>query len=221
MREAYPMSEIMPKFMFLEAMAYVTENDKEKFKSTLQELLQKYPDTDMTPLASSYLKQLNQGRELQSGEQNIRGMIWQTKLTNDTTTNEASNADSLKIDLNPDAPQLLILLYSTDSISGNQLIYDVAYHNFNTFTVKDFDLEQMKFGNLGLLIIKGFANQNELLAYRKSFNGPDSFKLPEGVTPVMISEDNFKRLMIEGRSFDEYFEAMERLKISEKEDELE
>ena len=221
MREAYPMSEIMPKFMFLEAMAYVTENDKEKFKSTLQELLQKYPDTDMTPLASSYLKQLNQGRELQSGEQNIRGMIWQTKLTNDTTSNEASNADSLKIDLNPDAPQLLILLYSTDSISGNQLIYDVAYHNFNTFTVKDFDLEQMKFGNLGLLIIKGFANQNELLAYRKSFNGPDSFKLPEGVTPVMISEDNFKRLMIEGRSFDEYFEAMERLKISEKEDELE
>ena len=35
MMRKYPMSKIMPKFMFIDALAYVTENDLAKFKSTL------------------------------------------------------------------------------------------------------------------------------------------------------------------------------------------
>ncbi len=39
MQTEYPLSKIMPKFMFLDALAYVTEKDTESFNSTLRDLL--------------------------------------------------------------------------------------------------------------------------------------------------------------------------------------
>ena len=58
MARDYPLSPLVPKFMFLHAPAYVTENKPEEFGTTLRELLERYPETDMTPMASSYLKGL-------------------------------------------------------------------------------------------------------------------------------------------------------------------
>lgn len=201
-REKYPLSKIMPKFMFIEALTYVTENDTEKFRATLKELLERYPDTDVTPLASSYLKGLAQGRQLQKGLSNARGMIWGRRLSNDSTQ---VNGDSIAFDLNPEVPQLLILLYPTDQVSGNELLFNVAKHNFSSFVIKDFDLEPMNFGTLGLLVIKGFANFEELAHYRKVMDASNTLQLPPQVRPVMISVDNFETLLREGRAFEDYF----------------
>lgn len=201
-KERYPLSKIMPKFMFIEALSYVTDNDAEKFKSTLKELLERYPDTDVTPLASSYLKGLAQGRKLHKGISNARGMVWGRRLSNDST--EVSG-DSLVFDLNPEVPQLLILLYPTDEVSGNELLFNVAKHNFSSFVIKDFDLEPMNFGTLGLLVIKGFANFEELAHYRRVMDASSTLQLPPQVRPVMISVDNFDTLLREGRAFEDYF----------------
>ena len=99
----------------------------------------------------------------------------------------------------------MVLLFSTKQVSSNQLLYDVARHNFNTFDVKSFDLEQMSFGELGLIIIKGFNNQKELDRYRQILNTTSDFALPKQVRPVGISAKNFELLINEGRSFEEYF----------------
>ncbi len=223
MRDAYPMSEIMPNFMFLDAMAYVTENNREQFSSTLDELLQKYPDTQFTPIVSSYVKQLKQGRELQSSNENIRGMVWQyQRLSTDSIAdNIATDADRhMSVNLDSETPHLLILLYPTDSISGNQLIFDVASYNFTNFVVRDFDLEQMNFGSLGLLVIKGFANQKEVMTYRKSLEKSTELHLPPEVKPVIISDENFKTMLQEGRSFEEYFNALESANAEKTESDL-
>ncbi|MBQ8773171.1 MAG: tetratricopeptide repeat protein, partial [Muribaculaceae bacterium] len=127
MMKRYPLSKIMPKFMFIDALSYVTEKSTDKFKATLTELLQRYPDTDMTPLASAYLKGLAQGRKLQSGAANLRGMLWNLRLSNDSA---AVASDSISFDLNPAEPQMLVLVFPTDVVSSNQLLYDVARHNF-------------------------------------------------------------------------------------------
>ena len=74
-------------------------------------------------------------------------MIWDMRLGNDST--EVST-DSVMFDLNPQDRQLLVLVYPTDEVSANQLLFDVARHNFSSFGVKDFDLDQMNFGRLGL-----------------------------------------------------------------------
>ena len=79
----------MPKFMFLHAMSYVPENNFAAFSETLKEMLVRYPETDMTNLATEILKGIAKGRQLHSGSSNVRGMIWSIKLTNDTAKADA------------------------------------------------------------------------------------------------------------------------------------
>jgi len=198
----------MPKFMFLHALAYVTEKKPEEFQATLKSLLELYPETDITPLASSYLKQLARGRELQSSGSNMRGMLWDLRLTNDSTLTGDPDAPA-QFELNPDNEQYLVLLFPTDTVSSNQLLFDIARHNFTSFVVKDFDLEQMNFGRLGLLIIKGFSNMNELNHYRRVMADDTKLQIPRQVRPVIISAKNFETLIKEGRSFEEYFRYLD------------
>ena len=119
------------------------------------QMLERYPDTDLTEYASSYLKGLAEGRKLMAGAGNMRGMLWDIRLGNDSLPVDTS---AVKFELDPSQRQLLVFLYPTDVISPNALLFDVARHNFSSFVVKDFDLEQMNFGRLGLLIVKGFDN---------------------------------------------------------------
>ncbi len=208
MSKDFPLSKIMPKFMFLDALAYVTERDTERFNATLRDLLERYPDTDITPIASAWLKGMAQGRELQAGTANLRGLIWELKLTNDSVAGGDKNGPA-EFALNPEGRQLLVFTFATDQVPSNLLQYQIARHNFRSFVVKDFDLEQMNFGRLGMVIVRGFDNMAELNHYRSVMASSPDFKLQPGVRPIAIGEDNFRILIDEGRSFEEYFRFLD------------
>lgn len=203
MEKDYPLSKILPKFVFIDALSYLTENDNDKFRERLTTLLERWPDTDMTPMAGSIMKGLQAGRVPRSGLSNSRGMIWSMSLSNDSTA-MGSDGQPANFERDPESPQYLVLAFPRDSVNANALLYDVARFNFSSFVVKDFDLEPMSFGEIGLLVIKGFSNLRELEHYRSVMNKND-FRLPEGVRPIMISKHNFELLLNEGRSFEEYF----------------
>jgi tetratricopeptide (TPR) repeat protein len=208
MMRKYPLSKIMPKFMFIDALSYLTEKDHEKFKETIKDMLQRYPQTDITPVASEIVKQLNQGRRLEGGGSNVRGMLWSTRLSNDTTP-EALERTFTPFAEDNDKPQVFILLYPTDSVNGNLLLYEVARHNFNAFKVKDYDIEQMNFGTLGLLVVRGLENFKEATNYRSVFEKDQTINVPRQVHYVIISVDNFNLLINEGRTFEDYFNYLE------------
>lgn len=203
MEKDFPLSKILPKFVFIDALSYLTENDNEQFRERLTELLQKWPDTDMTEMAGNIVKGLKAGRVPNAGLSNSRGMIWSMRLSNDSVP-MASDGQPANFERDPDKPQYLVLVFARDSVNANQLLYDVARFNFSSFVVRDFDLEPMNFGNVGLLIIKGFDNMKQLEHYRSVMES-SPFKIPEEVRPVMISKANFELLLREGRSFEEYF----------------
>jgi TolA-binding protein len=208
MMRKYPLSKIMPKFMFIDALSYVTQRNYDKFKETLKDMLQRYPETDITPTASGIVKHLNAGRKLEGGGSNARGMLWSTRLSNDTTP-QALEGKFTPFKEDNDKPQVFILLYPTDTVSSRLLLYEVARHNFNSFVVKDYDLEQMNFGHLGLLVVKGFENFNEVSHYRKVFDADTSMQIPPQVHQVLISESNFQLLLNEGRTFEDYFNYLQ------------
>ena len=208
MMRKYPLSKIMPKFMFIDALSYLTEKDHEKFKETIKDMLQRYPQTDITPVASEIVKQLNQGRRLEGGGSNVRGMLWTTRLSNDTTPQALERTFTPFAEDN-DKPQVFILLYPMDSVNGNMLLYEVARHNFNSFKVKDYDIEQMNFGTLGLLVVKGMDNFKEAINYRTLFEQDQTINVPRQVHYVIISVDNFNLLLNEGRTFEDYFNYLE------------
>ncbi|MDE7347736.1 MAG: tetratricopeptide repeat protein [Muribaculaceae bacterium] len=213
MEAEYPLSAIMPKFVFIDALSYLTEGDYDQFKERLTELLRKWPDTDMTDVAGAMLKGINEGRKPNSGATNTRGMIWDIRLSSSDEA-LASDGQPANFERDPDAPQYLVLAYPRDEINGNLLLYDVARFNFSSFVVKDFDLEPMSFDNVGILVIKGFSNLRELENYRRVMTNRD-FQLPEGVRPIMISKYNFELLLKEGRSFEEYFRFEENAMTEE------
>lgn len=211
MMRRYPLSKLMPKFMFIDALAYVTQKNYDKFKEVLKEMLERYPETDITPTASAIMKHVKAGRQLAGGGSNARGMMWTSvALTNDTTGKEASDKQFADIKSTANKPQVFVLVYSTDSIDSNILLYELARHNFRSFNVRDYDLEKMTFGSMGLLVVKGFANYPELISYRTVFDAAADFKQYIGlVHPVLISEENFNLLLSEGRSFEDYFRYLD------------
>lgn len=206
MRRDYPMSRIMPKFMFIDALAYVTENNPDQFANVLRELVERYPDTDVSPLASSYLSLLKEGRQLNTSAGNVRGIKWNTRLGSDSIAAAYAGTEA-QFDFESDGPQLMVLIYSTTAVNANQLLFDVAKFNFSSFMVRDFDLEQLQFDHLGLIVISGFANQAEVLHYRDVMEKPGALRLPAGVVPLIISKHNFDILLDQGRDMNEYFEA--------------
>ena len=208
MMRKYPLSKIMPKFMFIDALSYLTEKNHDKFKETIKDMLQRYPQTDITPVASEIVKQLNQGRRLEGGGSNLRGMLWTTRLSNDTTPQALERTFTPFAEDN-DKPQVFILLYPNDSVNSNMLLYEVARHNFNSFKVKDYDIEQMSFGTLGLLVVKGIDDFKEASHYRTLFEKDNTITIPRQVHYVIISVDNFNLLLNEGRTFEDYFRYLE------------
>ncbi len=208
MEEKYPLSDLMPKFLFLNALTHISEKDYDRFKDELKSLLERYPQADVSPMATSMLKGVAQGRKLAESSGNMRGMIWATRLTNDSTLLAANDSTQAVFTQDLNAPHVLLLVYATDSVSSNQLLFDVAKHNFTTFVVKDFDLEIMTFNEISMLVVKGFNNFGELSHYRGLLDRSETFNYPPGVRPIMISDDNFLRLL-EGYSFEDYFLFLE------------
>lgn len=219
METKYPLSPILPKFVFIDGLSYFTEGETDQFRDRLTELLEKWPDTDMTDMASSILKGLKEGRTLQNSGTNSRGMIWSIRLTDSQKAQLAEDGLPAHFERDPNAPQYLVLAFPKDSVNPNAVLYEVARFNFSSFIVKDFDLEQMSFSNIGLLIVKGFANLKELEHYRTVMERSD-INLGPAVVPIMISKANFEILIKEGRSFEEYFRFREEADMEQTEAEV-
>ncbi|MBD5365293.1 MAG: tetratricopeptide repeat protein [Bacteroides sp.] len=209
MMKKYPVSEAMPKFMFLHALAYVTERKPDEFNQTLRELLERYPDTDLTPMASAYLKGMAQGRKLNEGVSNNRSMLWDIRLGSLPEGEEGAEGEGAEAEFifDEDEPQYLALVYPTDKVNANLLLYNIARHNFNSFMVRDYDLEPLNYGQLGMLLIKTFDSLDDAEEYRTMLGRSEIATLPEEVTPIIISAHNFQQLISSGSSFEQYFRA--------------
>lgn len=202
-KKDFPLSKLMPKFVFVDALSYLTEGNNALFRSRIDTLLVRWPDTELASIAGNIAKGLREGRVPKAGGGNSRGMIWSTRLSADSVERQAP-VERAKFLTEPDKPYYFVLVFPRDSVNSNRLLYYVAKFNFSSFVIKDFDLEQMSFGELGILVVKGFENLRELEYYRRRMSESD-FVLPSGVRPVMIGKSNFELLLREGRSFEEYF----------------
>lgn len=202
--EKWPLSQLMPKFLFLHALSYVQDGNEQGFKESLEQLTATYPQSDVSPLASLMIKNLREGRQLQLGTHH-RNVVWGMSLRRE----EGAAVDSTQQFVDDDnVAHLLLLAFKTDSLSNvqNDLLFEIAKFNFENYLVKDFDLEIIDTGGgLSVLVISGFDNLDELLDYHDRIENSDTFLLPESITQIDISDPNF-RLLLQGRTFEEYFE---------------
>ncbi|MDR1380777.1 MAG: hypothetical protein LBJ47_04775 [Tannerella sp.] len=199
----YPLAKLMPKFMFLNALTYVQAGDPDGFREELTLLTEKYPDADVTELASEMLKGLLRGRRLMQGS--FSTMTWDLRfgLGEDGVLSAADSARRFSAE--QDAPHRMLLIYTTGSIDRNQLLYAVAAYNFANFRVKGFDISFEETGSLTIFTISGFDTFSEIIGYYRMIYGENGYAsaLDGTVTFFPFSDENFNTLM-HGKTLEEY-----------------
>jgi len=201
----YNQSKLMPKFMFLNALSFAQTNEPDTFKILLKGLIDKYPNEDVTALASEMMKGFQRGLRLSASGDNMlaRGSLFNIHFGQE---GEVAVQDStLQFSTETATPHELLLVYPNKSLNDNLLLYAVASFNFGNFAVNDFDLEKTNFGEIGLLRIKGFNSQDEVIRYLRKIQDTGGFAKEWGNAVVMapISTENYSILM-KGKSLEEY-----------------
>jgi hypothetical protein len=204
----YAKSDLMPKFMFINALTFAQTLDADTFKTLLKELIDKYPNEDVSLLAGDMMKGFQRGLLLASSGGNMlaRGSIFNLRFGGDSIANDSALVFSTATNV----PHKLLLLYPKGSVNENLMLFNVANFNFGNFTRSDFDLKFAEAGNIGMLQISGFGSQDAVLQYYEMMNGENGYasKLEESVIIVPVSEENFEILM-KGKSLDEYMTFFE------------
>ena len=200
---AYPLSKLLPKFTFLEALTYVQSGDANRFKDALKALVEKYPKADVTELAGEMLKGVLRGRSMVQG--GITGMKWNLRFGLGEN-GELAISDSARVfTAGVSEPYRMLLIYPTGKADRNQLLFTVAAFNFANFMVKEFDLSGESFGEMSMLFIRGFVGLDEILQYYKMIHQESGYAsaIEKTVGILPISETNYETL-IHGKTLDEY-----------------
>lgn len=199
--QKYAMGQHRAKFLFLHAMSALQQGDRKTFLDKLKDVVQNYPQNEITPLATEIMKGLQNGRLLAEGGN--FGSIWQ--LRNSELANDTIGVDSLdNFQAEKNSPYLFLLAYPTGELNEDHLLYEIARFNFSSFIVKDFDLSFAQSMGISMLIVKPFASYDEAAYYmRLLYKDTDLATILEGIRPVIISERNYQLLM-KLYSFDDY-----------------
>lgn len=173
----WPLSLVLPKLYFLDALSYLAEHNIEKFKTRLSEMTERWPDVEPTPLAASIIKEMKRGREPLSGDYKMSAIDW-SKLYAEESVGADLEGSELVDD--PEAPHEVVFAFASTDVNRNTLLYELARFNFSTFEVGDYDIEPREGGDVGMLIVKGFSNRQAAQHYRDLL-AKLKFPLPSGV----------------------------------------
>lgn len=154
----YPLSPLMPRFLFLNAIAVAKTDGQDAFVIQLQDMVTRYPDSELASMAKDMLALMGQGAESQVGDLSSLQAKRNAEPSIETT-------DSVEVTFDPtrNTPAMLLLVINQDEQQLNQLLYDIALFNFSQFMIKDFDLKQefLFAKDQSAVIVSGFEKLDE------------------------------------------------------------
>nr|MCR5050016.1 tetratricopeptide repeat protein [Paludibacteraceae bacterium] len=158
--EHYPESPLMPRFMFLNAIAEARTNGQEAFTASLKELVDSYPNTELGSMAKEMLAMLGQGMESQTGG-STGSLADRRNETTEEKNDSVASGQQWSDDRNQ-ASVVLLRLPKSDEQALNNLQYEVALFNFSQFLIRDFDLQKMPVLGTGCALrVSGFHDMDE------------------------------------------------------------
>ena len=157
----YPQSRLMPRFLFLNAVAVARTEGQPAFITALQELVANYGETELGSMAKDMLAMMGQGMESQKG--GATGDL--TELRNQTEETDETEQGDTEQQWSEDRKQpsvVLLIMPTADEDALNELLYEVALFNFSQFLIRDFDLQKLPVWGEGCALrISGFADLDE------------------------------------------------------------
>lgn len=156
--QTYPLSPLMPRFLFLNAVAVARTDGQDAFAGQLRDMVTRYPESELSTMAKDMLAMMGQGMESQQGGAvtDLAALREQTATAEDTTETVA-----LSDDRNVESVVLLYLPTASEQ-ALNRLQYEVALFNFSQFLIRDFDLQKMPVVGTGCALrVIGFDSMDE------------------------------------------------------------
>ena len=201
----FPQGANRAKFLFIDGMSRLNDGDGDGCLELLQEVVEKYPDSEVSPLAGMIIKGVQDGRRLHGGKFDI-GDVW--TMRDITLTHDSTIVDTLSTERNQQ--YLFLLVYEPDSVNENQLLFEMARYNFTNFLVRNFEIQIDEDNGLHRMIISGFLSFDEAMQYARQLYGNNQMKEKlASCRSLIISEAN---LQLIGRqfSYDEYQQFYEQ-----------
>ena len=201
----FPQGANRAKFLFIEGMSRLNDGDGDGCMVLLREVVETYPDSEVSPLAGMIIKGVQDGRRLHGGKFDI-GDVW--SMRNVTLTRDSTVADTLSTERNQQF--LFMLIYQPDSVNENQLLFEIARYNFTNYLVRNFDIQIDEDNGLHRMIVSGFLSYDEAMQYaRQLYAGNLMAEKLASCRSLVISEAN---LQLIGRqfSYDEYQQFYEK-----------
>lgn len=193
-KQNYPLSTLMPKFLFLNALSIGKNDTAENFRIALTELVKNYPESDVNAMAKDMLALLKQGQQVKAGT--TSGSL--LELRDEKTKTEINEISTQQFSTEKQTNHRLLLISTINKDSMNRLLYNIATFNFSRFMIKDFDLTINKFDNTkNSLSVTSFVSYDEAVWYLNSISSDVSLnKLMTDfhVQKVIISEENYALL---------------------------
>lgn len=193
--ENYPLSPLMPRFLFLNAIAVAKTDGQPAFIVQLQEMVARYPESELAAMAKDMLALMGQGAESQQGE--VASL--KERRAQQSTDSVAADSVAVQFTTERNLPAMVLLVMENDEQKTNQLLYEVALFNFSQFMIKDFDLKLLPTfeANTSALQIAGFEKMDEAEWYINLLQKNTTilpFLQANNVQVVAITEENFKLL---------------------------
>ena len=171
--EHYPLTPLMPRFLFLNAIAVAKTEGQEAFTQELQDMVTRYPDNELTAMAKDMIALMGQGAESQASI----GTSLQDRRTVETTENIEEGDSVLAFSTETNMASIVLIIVPNDEKILNTLLYQVALYNFSQFMIKDFDLKQIPLFSQGqsALQVSGFDTLEEAKWYQKMLQKNNEF----------------------------------------------
>ena len=171
--EHYPLTPLMPRFLFLNAIAVAKTEGQEAFTQELQDMVTRYPDNELTAMAKDMIALMGQGAESQASI----GTSLQDRRTVETTENIEEGDSVLAFSTETNMASIVLMIVPNNEKILNTLLYQVALYNFSQFMIKDFDLKQIPLFSQGqsALQVSGFDTLEEAKWYQKMLQKNNEF----------------------------------------------
>ena len=155
----FPQSNLMPRFLFLNAVSVARTEGQAAFINELQDLVNRYPTTELGSMAKDMLAMMGQGMESKTGGTSGSLADRRGKTEEEVPEEETEQQWS---DERKQPSIVLLRLPKADEEALNELLYEVALFNFSQFLIRDFDLQKMPvLGEGCALRVSGFADMDE------------------------------------------------------------
>ena len=188
----FPLGLHRPKFLFVEGLSLLNTDSTTACIDRMQQVVEKYPQSEVAELAGMIVRGVQQGRQLHGGKFDMSD-VWSRRSV--VMTNDSTKADTLRFER--DVNYVFLLAYQPDSVNQNQLLYEMARHNFSNYLVRNFDIQTDQDPNgLCRMLISGFLSYDEARQYARQLHATEGRlgTLLQRCRSLIISESNLRLL---------------------------